>query len=56
MARAATDPTLAIDFRSGDYAGCAGEGWDAIVSSLVAHHMTHDQLVAFLRFMESGGG
>jgi hypothetical protein len=23
-----------------------------IVSSLVAHHMSHDQLVAFLRFME----
>ena len=24
-----------------------------VVSSLVAHHMTHDQLVAFLRFMEA---
>jgi hypothetical protein len=23
-----------------------------IVSNLVAHHMTHDQLIAFLRFME----
>ena len=24
-----------------------------ILSSLVAHHMTHDQLIAFLRFMET---
>jgi hypothetical protein len=24
-----------------------------VISSLVAHHMTHDQLVAFLRFMEA---
>ena len=31
----------------------AGEGFDCVISSLVAHHMTHDQLIAFLRFMES---
>ena len=30
----------------------AGEGFDCIVSSLVAHHMSCDQLIAFLRFME----
>ncbi|MDB5737403.1 MAG: methyltransferase type 12 [Sphingomonas bacterium] len=53
VARAATDPALRIDYRAGDYADLAGQGWDAIVSSLVAHHMTHDQLIAFLRFMES---
>jgi 2-polyprenyl-3-methyl-5-hydroxy-6-metoxy-1,4-benzoquinol methylase len=48
----ATPPGLTIDWRTGDYAGCAGEGWDVVLSSLVAHHMTHDQLVAFLRFMD----
>ena len=43
---------LAIDWRTGDYADQAGEPWDFVVSSLVAHHMTHDQLLAFLRFMD----
>jgi 2-polyprenyl-3-methyl-5-hydroxy-6-metoxy-1,4-benzoquinol methylase len=52
VARGATDPALRIAYRAGDYADLAGEGWDAIVSSLVAHHMTREQLVAFLRFME----
>ncbi|MCK8457804.1 MULTISPECIES: methyltransferase domain-containing protein [Sphingomonas] len=42
-----------IRYVTGDYADLAQEPWDAIVSSLVAHHMTHDQLVAFLRFMEA---
>jgi SAM-dependent methyltransferase len=51
-ARAATPADLAIDFRAGDYADLAGEGYDLVVSSLVAHHMNDDQLVAFLRFME----
>jgi SAM-dependent methyltransferase len=50
-----TPATLPITYRAGDYADLAGEGWDVIVSSLVAHHMTHDQLVAFLRFMEAEG-
>ncbi len=48
----ATPPGPQIDWRVGDYADLAGEGWDVIVSSLVAHHMTHDQLIAFLRFMD----
>jgi 2-polyprenyl-3-methyl-5-hydroxy-6-metoxy-1,4-benzoquinol methylase len=52
-ARAHTPGDLRIDYRTGDYADLAGEGWDVIVSSLVAHHMTHDQLVSFLRFMEA---
>ncbi|TKD51909.1 methyltransferase domain-containing protein [Sphingomonas baiyangensis] len=51
VARADTPPDLPIAYRTGDYADCAGEGWDVIVSSLVAHHMTHAQLIAFLRFM-----
>lgn len=50
-ARAATPPELPIRYVTGDYADLAGEPWDVIVSSLVAHHMTHAQLVAFLRFM-----
>ena len=41
-----------IRYVTGDYADLAQEPWDVIVSSLVAHHMSHDQLIAFLRFME----
>jgi len=50
-ARAHTPDDLAIRYVTGDYADHAGGGWDFIISSLVAHHMTHPQLVAFLRFM-----
>lgn len=53
IARADTPDDLPIDFRTGDYTDLAGEGWDFIVSSLVAHHMTHAQLIAFLRFMDA---
>ena len=53
-AAAARTPTgLPITYRTGDYATLADEPWDVIVSSLVAHHMTHDQLVGFVRFMET---
>ncbi|AGH49783.1 MULTISPECIES: methyltransferase domain-containing protein [Sphingomonadales] len=54
-ARAATPAGIgaAIDYRTGDYADLAGAGFDFIVSSLVAHHMTDAQLRAFLRFMEA---
>lgn len=52
-ARAHTPADLVIDWRIGDYAALAGEGWDIILSSLVAHHMTGPQLVAFLRFMQA---
>lgn len=52
IARAATPAGMAIDWQTGDYASLAGQGWDIICSSLVAHHMTHDQLIAFLRFMD----
>ena len=41
-----------IRYVTGNYADLAHEPWDVIVSSLVAHHMSHDQLIAFLRFME----
>ncbi len=52
VARAATPDALRITYKTGDYADLAGEGFDLIISSLVAHHMTHDQLVAFLAFMD----
>jgi len=52
-ARAATPSELGIDYRTGDYADLAGQSFDLIVSSLVAHHMTDAELVAFLRFMEA---
>lgn len=51
-ARAHTPADLPIRYVTGDYSDMGG-GWDAIVSSLVAHHMTHPQLLAFLGFMEA---
>lgn len=51
-ARAHTPSGSAIRWVTGDYADMGG-GWDAIVSGLVAHHMTRAELVAFLRFMET---
>lgn len=52
-ARAHTPAGLPIRYVTGDYADQSGGGYDFIVSSLVAHHMTRAQLVAFLQFMES---
>lgn len=52
-ARAHTPPGSEIKWITGDYADLAGHGWDVVISSLVAHHMAHPQLVAFLRFMEA---
>lgn len=52
-ARAATTPDLRIDYRTGDYAALAGERFDLIVSSLVAHHMDAPELRGFIRFMEA---
>lgn len=50
-AAARTPPELPIRYVAGDYQALAGAGWDIVVSSLVAHHMTRAELVAFLRFM-----
>lgn len=50
IARAATPEGMAIDYRTGDHAD-QGD-FDLIISSLVAHHMSHDQLLAFLGYME----
>jgi SAM-dependent methyltransferase len=52
LAAAAHTPAgLPIRYVTGDYADLAGQGWDFVVSSLVAHHMDDGQLIAFLRFM-----
>lgn len=50
-ARAHTPADSAIRFMTGDYADLGGREWDFVISSLVAHHMTHTELIAFLRFM-----
>lgn len=50
-ARAATDPNDPIAYRTGDYVDCGD--WDVIISSLVAHHMGHGELLRFLRYMEA---
>jgi 2-polyprenyl-3-methyl-5-hydroxy-6-metoxy-1,4-benzoquinol methylase len=51
-AEATSSPGAQIRYLAGDYAELAGDGFDVVVSSLVAHHMSHEQLIAFLRFME----
>ena len=55
-AAAHTAPDLPIRYRTGDYADLAGDGWDVVISSLVAHHMSEAQLIAFLRFMQAEAG
>jgi len=45
-----------IRWVTGDYADLAAERWDVVLSSLVAHHMSEGELVAFLRFMEAHAG
>ena len=42
-----------VRYLAGDYADLAGSGFDCVVSSLVAHHMSEAELSAFLRFMEA---
>ncbi|MGE0179342.1 MAG: methyltransferase domain-containing protein [Sphingomonas sp.] len=50
-ARAATSIGAPIEYRTGDYAE-QPTPFDFVVSSLVAHHMTDDQLRDFIRYME----
>lgn len=50
-AEAQTPADMGIDYRTGDYAEC--EPADFVISNLVAHHMSHAQLIAFLRYMEA---
>jgi 2-polyprenyl-3-methyl-5-hydroxy-6-metoxy-1,4-benzoquinol methylase len=51
VARAATDPALGIEYRTGR-AETLGFQPDFIISSLVAHHMDDAELVGFIRWME----
>jgi 2-polyprenyl-3-methyl-5-hydroxy-6-metoxy-1,4-benzoquinol methylase len=51
VARAATAPGAAIDWRTGDYRSLGR--FDFVISSLVAHHMADDELAAFIRWMEA---
>jgi hypothetical protein len=44
---------MAIEWITGDHAALASQGWHVIVSSLVTHHMSDAERVAFLRFMEA---
>ena len=58
IARAATPERFGIEYLGGDYLDLVGAkekdgGFDLIVSSQVAHHMSHDQLQIFLRTMEA---
>jgi 2-polyprenyl-3-methyl-5-hydroxy-6-metoxy-1,4-benzoquinol methylase len=52
-AEAKPSPGAPIRYLSGDYAGLAGGGFDCVISSLVAHHMSKAQLIAFMHFMEA---
>lgn len=55
VARAATGVDARIDYRTGDYRDITGR-FDCVISSLVAHHMTDEELRAFIRFMEARCG
>lgn len=50
-ARRSTPADMAIEYRTGDYRQQAGP-FDYVISSQVAHHMSDDQLFAFLAYME----
>lgn len=54
-ARSVTPDDMPITYLTGDYTDLTqvdgNEGFDCIISSLVAHHMTRDQLKEFLGFM-----
>ena len=52
-ARAATPPGMAIDYRTGDLFETGFDRPDFVISSLVTHHLGDDQLVRFLRWMET---
>lgn len=52
IAAAATGNGEPIKWLSGDYRDLAGQEWDVVISSLVAHHMTLAERAEFLAFMD----
>ena len=53
VARAATTPGMAIDYRTGDvFAFEPGRRFDYVISTQMTHHLSDAQLVAFLGWME----
>ncbi len=55
-AEAKPSPGAPIRYLAGDYQALAGGEFDCVISSLVAHHMSEAELVAFLRFIEAEAG
>lgn len=53
VARESTPSDLPIEYWTGDYAEVIARDFDVVISSLVAHHMTRDELVAFLEAMDT---
>ncbi len=53
VASAKTPDRFDIEYLTGDYLDHVDRGFDFIVSSQVAHHMTRDQLQTFLHAMEA---
>jgi SAM-dependent methyltransferase len=53
IARSATPPDSAIDFRTGDvFTAELGRRFDFVISSQMTHHLSDEALVAFIRWME----
>ncbi len=52
-AQAATPPCIPIEYRSADAFDPALEDFDVILSALFTHHLSDDQLPAFLQLMEA---
>jgi SAM-dependent methyltransferase len=53
IARAATPPEMAIDFRTGDvFKAELGHRFDFVISSQMTHHLSDEALVAFIQWME----
>src|SRR5690606_12526437 len=51
---AETKPSLQpITYLSRDYVSLAGRGFDCVISSLVAHHMSEEELATVVGFMQS---
>jgi SAM-dependent methyltransferase len=53
IARAATPPNMAIDFRTGDvFTAELGRRFDFVISSQMTHHLSDEALVEFIRWIE----